>query len=62
MQDRSAPLTVGSNVRLRDGRKGKVTKVEGNRMTMTAEDGSTVEAPVTEAEPVDTGTEDAATT
>ena len=42
-------IAVGSNIRLRDGRQGKVTELEGNRLIMTADDGTKVEAPTTEA-------------
>jgi len=51
-------IKVGTRVRLRDGREGRVKALEGSQVVVTdAEDGSEITAPATEAEPVDSGAE-----
>lgn len=52
---KAAAIAVGTKVRLRDGREGNVTAVTGNNVTVTTGDGNTVEAPLTDAEPVEDG-------
>ena len=59
-QSRNQPLTVGQNVRFKDGRQGRITRTDaGNRITVETEEGETIEAPAGEAEVVDTSNEGA---
>lgn len=51
-----AKVAVGSKVRLRDGREGNVTEISDNQVTVvTGDSNETVQVPIEEAEPVDSG-------